>query len=246
MSLEDYRSALVTGASSGIGAAVVKHLASRGLQVHALARRPDRLEALREDTGCRVYVQDVRDHAALHRLFSGREMDILVNNAGLGRGYESLSATGAKDIDDTVDTNLRAPLHLLRTVLPGMIERRRGHVVNIGSAAGLYALKWALYGSSKAAVRMLSQNLRMELEGTGVRVTEICPGRVTSEFYDVSIDDPGKRAEVKASGIHELRPEDVADAVLYALEAPWRVNVSRIEMMPTEQTYGGSRFTPAG
>ena len=91
---------------------------------------------------------------------------------------------------------------------------------------------------------MLSQNLRLELEGTGVRVTEICPGRVTSEFYNVAIDDPARRADIKASGIHELKPQDIADAILYALDAPWHVNVNRIEIMPTEQTYGGSQFTP--
>ena len=92
---------------------------------------------------------------------------------------------------------------------------------------------------------MLSQDLRLELEGTGVRVTEICPGRVTTEFYDVTIDDPAQRSEIKASGIRELQPRDIADAIVYALDAPWHVNVSRIEIMPTEQTYGGSQFVPA-
>ena len=174
------------------------------------------------------------------------EIDILVNNAGLGRGFEALADTRPEDIDRTIDTNLSASLHLLRAVLPGMIKRQCGHIVNIGSVAGLYPWKWSLYGSSKAAIRMLSQNLRLELEGTGVRVTEICPGRVTTEFYDVTIDDPARRETVKASGIRELQPQDIADAIVYALDAPWHVNVSRIEIMPTEQTYGGSQFVPFG
>jgi len=244
MSLSDYRTAIVTGASSGIGAAVAAALAGRGLEVHALARRRDRLLSLQDKTGCRIHVLDVCDQDSVYRLFSAPKIDVLVNNAGLGRGYDTLSETSPGDIDRTVDTNLRASLHLLRAVLPGMIDRRCGHIVNIGSASGLYPLGWSLYGSSKAAIRMLSQNLRLELEGTGVRVTEICPGRVTTEFYDVTIDDPARRSQIKASGIRELQPQDIADAIVYALDAPWHVNVSRIEIMPTEQTYGGSQFTP--
>ena len=246
MPLSDYQTALVTGASSGIGAAVARTLSNRGLEVHALARRIDRLQAIQSETGCHIHEQDLRDRAAIYDSFGEREIDILVNNAGLGRGFDTLAETHPDDIDKTIHTNLSGSLHMLRAVLPGMIKRRRGHIVNIGSVAGLYPLKWSLYGSSKSAIRMLSQNLRLELEGTGVRVTEICPGRVTSEFYNVTIDDPARRAEVKASGIHELQPQDIADAILYALGAPWHVNVNRIEIMPTEQTYGGSQFTPVG
>ena len=244
MSLKDYRTALVTGASSGIGAAVAVALSERGLEVHALARRKDRLESLQAKTGCRIHVQDVRETESIYQLFESSRLDILVNNAGLGRGFEALADTRPEDIDKTIETNLSASLHLLRAVLPGMIERRCGHIVNMGSVAGLYPLKWSLYGSSKAAVRMLSQNLRLELEGTGVRVTEICPGRVTTEFYDVTIDDPARRDEIKSSGIRELQPQDIAAAIMYALDAPWHVNVNRIEIMPTEQTYGGSQFAP--
>ena len=244
MPLSDYKTALVTGASSGIGAAVAASLSARGLKVHALARRKERLKKLQAETGCQPHVLDVRDKKTIYRLIEDRRIDILVNNAGLGRGFETLAETQPEDIDKTIDTNVGATLHLIRSVLPGMIDRSRGHIVNIGSVAGLYPLKWSLYGSSKAAIRMLSQNLRLELEGTGVRVTEICPGRVTTEFYDTTIDDPERRAEVKASGIHELQPQDIADAILYALEAPWHVNINRIELMPTEQTYGGSQFAP--
>ena len=246
MPLSDYQTALVTGASSGIGAAVARTLSNRGLEVYALARRRKRLEELQIETGCHIHVQDLRDRDAIYDLFGNTEIDILVNNAGVGRGFETLAETRPEDIDKTVDTNIGGSLHLLRALLPGMIERRCGHIVNIGSVAGLYPLKWSLYGSSKAAIRMLSQNLRLELEGTGVRVTEICPGRVTSEFYDVIIDDPARRAEIKTSGIQELKPQDIADAICYAVDAPWHVNVNRIEIMPTEQTYGGSQFAPVG
>ena len=125
-----------------------------------------------------------------------------------------------------------------------MIQRRRGHIVNISSTAALYPISSSLYGASKGAVHLLSQNLRLELAATGVRVTEICPGRVRTEFFDAAIDDREIRDRIKETGIHELQPEDVADAVVYALEAPRRVNVNLIELQPVEQHFGGMRFVP--
>lgn len=244
MSLGDYRRALVTGASSGIGVAVAAGLAARGIEVHAVARRAERLDDLAATTGCRIHVLDLRDTQKIYDAFGSMAFDILVNNAGHGRGFDPLHGGDPDDIDTSIDTNVRAVFHLLRALLPGMVERKRGHVVNMGSMAGLYALKSSIYGASKGAVHMLSRNLRLELQGTGVRVTEICPGRVSTEFYDVAIDDPVVRERVKNSGIRELTPGDVAGAVFYALDAPRHVNVNLIEIQPTEQTYGGSQFVP--
>lgn len=246
MALSDYKAALVTGASSGIGAATVRALAGRGLAVHAAARRSDRLEALAAETGCAIHRLDLRDRAALYDLLGGLEVDVVINNAGVGRGFDPLFRAAPDDIDATIGTNVQAAIHLLRAVLPGMTERKRGHVVNIGSVAGLYPIKSSIYGASKGAVHLLSENLRLELQGSGVRVTEICPARVATEFFDAAIDDPEKRAKAKDTGIRELQPEDIAAAILYALEAPWHVNVNLIELQPTEQTFGGFNFTPAG
>ena len=117
-------------------------------------------------------------------------------------------------------------------------------MVNVGSMAGLYPLASSVYGASKGALHVLSMDLRLELAGTGVRITEICPGRVRTEFYDVAVDDPELRARLKESGVDEVTAGDVADAIVYAVDAPWRVNVNRIELQPTEQTYGGMQFTP--
>ncbi len=245
MALDDYASALVTGASSGIGAAVVRALRAHGVSVHAMARRQQRLDALAEETGCVTHVLDVRDTARMFELISGLGVDIVVNNAGLGRGFGSLHEAPLEDIDTTIDTNVRAAIHVLRASLPGMLSRNRGHVVNMGSVAGLHPLASPLYGASKSAVHQLSQNLRLELAGSRVRVTEICPGRVSTEFFDAAIDDPDKRAVVKQTGINELTAEDISDAVVYALDAPWRVNVSLIELQPTEQVFGGVRLAPA-
>lgn len=234
--------ALVTGASSGIGAGVVRRLAADGWEVHALARRAERLEALASETGCTPHAADVRDAAALARLMSGLAPDVLVNNAGLGAGITGLATATREQIAQTIDTNVTAVLDLLRLTVPGMVARKRGHIVNIGSIAALYPTVSAVYGGSKGAVHLISQNLRMELRGTGIRVTEICPGRVTTEFYDASVPDPELSAKMKRTGIRELSPEDVAAAVAYAVSAPPHVSIATIELHPVEQTYGGVNF----
>jgi len=245
MALDDYATALVTGASSGIGAAVVRSLAARGIGVHAMARRQQRLEALAEETGCITHVLDVRDRSRAFDMISGLDADIVVNNAGLGRGFGKLHEASLEDIDTTIDTNVRAAIHVLRASLPGMLSRNRGHVVNMSSVAGLHPMASPIYGASKGAVHRLSQNLRLDLAGSRVRVTEICPGRVSTEFFDAAVDDAERRAAIKNTGISELTAEDIADAVLYAVDAPWRVNVSLIELQPTEQVFGGMRLVPA-
>lgn len=244
MGLPVRTTALVTGASAGIGEATVRALCGLGVTVHAAARRRDRLDALAEATGCLPLELDVRDADAVGRL-AMLSPDIVVNNAGLGRAMGSLVSGTADDIARTVDTNVTGALDVVRSVLPGMIERRRGHIVNVGSVAGLAAAGSALYGATKAAIHLFSRNLRLELHGTGIRVTEICPGRTATEFYDVAIDDPDARAAATDTAGEVLRPSDVADAIVYAVTAPWRVNVSLLELFPTEQTYGGADFVPA-
>lgn len=140
MSLSDYHTAIVTGASSGIGAAVAVDLAERGIEVHAVARRKERLEELSSKTGCNIHVLDVRNSKQIYDTLSSLEVGILVNNAGLGRGFDALYKVNPDDIETTIDTNVKAVYHLLRAVLPGMVEQKRGHVVNVGSMAILYAL----------------------------------------------------------------------------------------------------------
>jgi NADP-dependent 3-hydroxy acid dehydrogenase YdfG len=242
MALDDYKTALVTGASSGIGAAVVTALRARGLTVYAAARREERLEALAEETGCTPLVVDLRDTEALYDALGGLEVDILINNAGLGRGFEALFEVRPEDIDTTLGTNVLAAVHVVRAVAPGMVERKRGHIVNIGSIAGLYPIKSSLYGASKGAMHLLSQNLRVELQGSGVRVTEICPGRVETEFFQIAVGE--EAAKEAYTGFEILVPQDVADAILYALDTPWRVNIGTIELTPTEQYVGGVTIAP--
>lgn len=238
------RTALVTGASGGIGEAVTRALVAAGCEVTAVARRAEALDRLAADCGCRTATLDVTDREALEALVAGLAPDILVNNAGTGHGIAGIGATDADDIRIAVETNVAAPLHAIRAALPTMRERRAGHIVNVGSIAGLHNLVSAVYGATKAAVHQMSQNLRVELAGSGVRVTEIAPGRVTSGFYGAANLAPEAIERMGTTGIEELRPEDIADAVLYALGAPAHVNVALIELLPTEQAVGGIVMTP--
>ncbi len=233
--------ALVTGATSGIGAATVHALAASGRTVLAVARRPDRLEDLAGRTGSAVLAADVRDLDTLTDAIDSFQPDILINNAGVGHGIDGIDGLGAALIQEAVDINVSAPMQLIAAVLPGMRARGRGHIVNIGSIAGLHTLVSAIYGGTKSAIHRVSQNLRFELSGSGLRVTEICPGRVASEFYTAAEGDKAKLASMAQSGITELQPEDVAAAILYAIEAPAHVNVATIELLPTEQAVGGVR-----
>ncbi|MGI9606154.1 MAG: SDR family oxidoreductase [Acidimicrobiales bacterium] len=242
--MDDRGRALVTGASSGIGAATVRALCEAGFEVHAAARRADRLDALAAETGCVAYTLDVNDREAVVELGASVPVDLLVNNAGLGRAMGDFLNASVDDLERTINTNVTSALHMAQVVLPGMIQRKRGHIVNIGSVAGLNAVASTLYGATKSAIHMFTRDLRLELHGTGVRVTEICPGRVTTEFYDVAVDDPNERADHTGHGGEELHPSDIAEAIVYAATAPERVNVSLLEIFPTEQTYGGSTFTP--
>jgi len=239
MPFADYRTALVTGASSGIGAAVVRRFRREGLVVHALARSAGALAALAAETGCIAHAIDVSDLAAITALTAAIETDILVNNAGVDRPRKFLEAEAA-DIDLLVDVNLRAVLHLCRLVVPGIAARDRGHVVNISSIAGAYNFGGnSTYHATKAAVSMLSRQLRIDTFGKRVRVTEICPGRVATEiFAHVHGDTPETRAKF-LDGYELPEAADIAEAIAFAVAAPIAVNVGHIEITPTLQVPGG-------
>ncbi len=239
MPISDYRTALVTGASSGIGAAVVERLCREGLTVHALARRADKLRALAARTGCIPHAVDVSDLQGITRLAEGEAFDILVNSAGVDRPGSILDAD-ADGVDLLVDVNLRAVLHLIRLIVPGMAARNRGHVVNVSSIAGSYHFGGnSTYHATKAAVHMLSRQLRIDLYGKLVRVTEICPGRVATEIFAHVHGDSDATRERFLDGFLLPEASDIADAIAFAIAAPTRVNVGLIEIMPTLQVPGG-------
>ena len=243
MPFSDYQTALVTGASSGIGAAVVERLSSEGLRVHALARNAKSLAALAERTGCIAHAIDVTDLAAITRLTQQVPFDVLVNNAGVDRPKSFLNAD-AEDIDLLVDVNLRAVLHLCRLVVPGMVARDRGHVINISSIAGAYNFNGnSTYHATKAAVSMLSRQLRIDAFGKRVRVTEICPGRVATDIFAHVHGDSADTYERFVKGFELPQAADIANAIAFAIAAPVAVNIGHMEITPTLQVPGGLQTT---
>ena len=239
MAINSYKTALITGASSGVGAACTRTMAAAGLNVIALARREDRLAALAEETGCEPLVLDLKDTDAVYAALKGREVDVLVNNAGLGRGYEGFLKSTPDEINEMIELNVSAAVHVTHAVLGGMMERGRGHMVHIGSIAGLYPLGFPVYGATKGAIHSFAQHLRMELKGSGVRQTEVCPGRIATEFFDTAFKTEEDRTAFMA-GFEALKAEDIVAAVMYAIGTPQHVNVSLIELTPTQQMPGGA------
>ncbi|MCO4239176.1 SDR family oxidoreductase [Pseudarthrobacter raffinosi] len=246
MSFSDYSTALVTGASTGMGAAIAERLAKRGLQVHAFARNEERLQELADRTGAIPHTVDLTDTAALTAAVEGLNVDVLVNCAGVSRPGNILDST-ENDIDELVDVNLRSLLQLTRLVLPGMVERDKGHIVNISSIAGVYNFYGhTVYHATKAAVHQVSRQLRNDTVGKRIRVTEICPGRVETEIFGRNMGGTPEAMEeawkTYYEGYESLTTDDIVNALDYAVETPQHVNVGMLELMPTFQVPGGLTF----
>ncbi|MGN7871404.1 SDR family oxidoreductase [Paracoccus sp. 22332] len=242
MAFADYETALVTGASGGMGWAIAERLAAKGLTVHALARNGDKLKELQDACGVIPHAVDVTDTAAITELLKDLPIDVLVNNAGVSRPG-SILQSDAFDIDEQIDVNLRAGLHLSRLLLPGMMERDRGHIVNITSMAGHYEFGGHIaYHATKAAMHTVSRQLRVDAFGRRVRVTEISPGRVETDiFAKVEKIDPAEAKRKYYEGFEMPQTSDIADAVEFAVGAPQYVNIGLIELLPTLQVPGGLR-----
>lgn len=246
MSFSDYSTALVTGASTGMGAAIAERLAKRGLQVHAFARNEERLQELADRTGAIPHAVDLTDTAALTAAVEGLKVDVLVNCAGVSRPGNILDSSG-DDIDELVDVNLRSLLQLTRLILPGMVERDKGHIVNISSIAGVYNFYGhTVYHATKAAVHQVSRQLRNDTVGKRIRVTEICPGRVETEIFGRNMGGTPEAMEeawkTYYEGYESLTTDDIVNALDYAVETPQHVNVGMLELMPTFQVPGGLTF----
>lgn len=236
-----YRTALVTGASRGIGAAVVRALRAEGLEVYAVARSVEALAALAAETGCRPLPLDVTDTAALEAAIGALELDVLVVNAGGVSAVKPLHELGRHELDAMLDLNVKAAFHTVRVALPGMVARRRGHLFLVSSISAHHPYPaMAVYTASKAAVSMLAQNLRLDLVGTGIRVTELNPGRVETDIYlDAMGGDRAAVHERLYRGFRSIRPSEVARVVVDALRLPPHVDLARIDLVPTDQAFGG-------
>ena len=246
---------LITGATSGFGAATARRFAQDGARIIAVGRRADRLEALRAELGADKVlpvVLDVRDRDAVAKAIASlpaewSAIDVLVNNAGLARGLGPAQEASLDDWDAMVDTNVKGLMYLTRAVLPGMVARGRGHIVNIGSTAAEFPYPGGnVYGATKAFVRQFSLNLRADLYGTPVRVTDIEPGLVGgTEFSNVRFGDDARAAAVY-QGADALTPEDIADAIHWVASRPARVNVNTLQVMPVAQSFGPLRVHKPG
>jgi 3-hydroxy acid dehydrogenase/malonic semialdehyde reductase len=237
----------VTGASAGFGRAITQRLVQDGHRVIAAGRRRESLDALAAELGASVlpFTLDVTDAAAVAALPAAlpeawRRVDVLVNNAGLALGMDPSFRASLSDWDTMVATNVTGLMHMTRALLPGMVERDTGHVINLSSTAALYPYPGGhVYGASKAFVTQFSLNLRADLVGTGVRVTDLEPGLVGgTDFSTTRFHGDSDKAAAVYAGLTPLNPLDIAEAVSWVIGLPAHVNINRLEMMPICQASG--------
>lgn len=240
----------VTGATAGFGQSITRRFIAQGHQVIATGRRQERLDVLKEELGENIYTLklDVRDRAGIDEAIASlpaewRNIDVLVNNAGLALGIEPAQRASLDDWEDMIDTNNKGLVYMTRAILPGMVERNIGHIINLGSIAGSWPYPGGnVYGATKAFVRQFSFNLRTDLHGTALRVTDIEPGLVGgTEFSNVRFKGDDARAEGVYDGAVPLTPEDVTEAVWWVATLPAHVNINALEMMPVGQSQAGLR-----
>jgi 3-hydroxy acid dehydrogenase / malonic semialdehyde reductase len=233
-----HRRALVTGASSGIGAAIAIALSRAGAEVILVARRKDRLDAIaRECPRSRVIALDVCDAAAVDRELGGIAIDVLVDNAGMAIGVDRLPQGDTEEWSRVIDTNVKGVLHVIHAVVPGMVGRGSGDVVLMGSVAGRQVYPGgSIYCATKHAVRAIYETMRLDMAGSGIRFTTVDPGMVgDTEFSAIRFRGDAEKARAVYQGVDYLRPEDVADAVVWAVTRPSRVNVGEIVLWASAQ-----------
>ncbi len=239
---------LVTGATAGFGESITRRFVKNGHKVIATGRRQERLQSLKDELGDSVLTLqlDVRNRAAIEQALESlpaewRDIDVLVNNAGLALGLEPAHKANVEDWETMIDTNNKGLVYMTRAVLPGMVERNRGHIINIGSTAGSWPYAGGnVYGATKAFVQQFSLNLRTDLHGTAVRVTNIEPGLVGgTEFSNVRFKGDDDKAGKTYENTNALSAEDVTEAVWWVATLPQHVNINTLEMMPVSQTWAG-------
>ncbi|AOV96946.1 NADP-dependent 3-hydroxy acid dehydrogenase [Edwardsiella hoshinae] len=236
----------ITGATAGFGAAIARKFIHHGHHVIAAGRRVERLQALRDELGDALTILplDVRNRAAIrdaleHVNAAQRTIDLLVNNAGLALGLEPAHQADIEDWDTMIDTNVKGVVNMTRALLPDMVARNAGHIINIGSTAGSWPYAGGnVYGATKAFVRQFSLGLRADLHGTQVRVSDIEPGLVEgTEFSSVRFKGDEQRVANTYKNSHALTAQDIAEAVYWVATLPAHVNINSIEMMPVSQSF---------
>ena len=234
---------LITGATSGIGKATAKIFAQQGARLILCGRREERLKTLQKelDTPCHTLCFDVRDRQGVFRAIESlpsewKTIDILVNNAGNAHGLDPVEKASLDDWDAMIDSNVKGLMYVTKAVLPQMVERKKGHIINLGSIAGIEVYpKGNVYCASKYAVDAFTQGLRIDLNPYNIRVSAIHPGLVETEFSEVRFKGDTQRAAQVYATLDALQAEDVADAILYMTQCPPHVTVADLTLLPTAQ-----------
>lgn len=241
------KTAIITGATSGFGQACAHKFAHDGYKLVIVGRRKERLEALQSElsqiTDVHYLVMDVRERQTVFDGFyelpeAFNKPDVLINNAGLALGLEPAHQANLDDWETMLDTNCKGLMYCTRALLPGMVERKCGHIINVGSMAGNWPYPGGnCYGASKAFVQQFSRNLRSDVHGTGVKITNIEPGFAKTEFSLVRFKGDESRADTLYQDAEHLKPDDIADIILWTANTPAHVNVNTLEVMPTNQSW---------
>ncbi|WP_299325849.1 SDR family NAD(P)-dependent oxidoreductase [uncultured Maribacter sp.] len=239
------KTAFITGATSGIGKSTAIQFALNGINLVLCGRRQDRLDALKEELGKEVQVHtlnfDIRNKEAVQEAVDSlpkefSQIDILINNAGNAHGMDTIQDGNIDDWDAMLDINVKGLLYVSKAIIPQMVARKSGHIINIGSTAGKEVYpKGNVYCASKHAVDAINQGMRIDLNGTGVRVGAVNPGLVETEFSNVRFKGDDDRAENVYKGFQPLKPEDIADIIHYVITRPYHVNIADLVVMPTAQ-----------
>ncbi len=239
------KTVFITGATAGFGHAMAMRFAAEGARIVATGRRADRLDALKDVLKDKVHTLtlDVRDKTAIQDSIANlptvfAQVDVLVNNAGLALGLNPAPSCSLDDWEQMIDTNIKGVLYCTHALLPQMVARDRGHIVNIGSIAGTYPYPGGnVYGATKAFLKQFSLNLRADVLGKNIRVTNIEPGMVETEFSVIRFGGDKAKADSLYANMKPLTAEDIANTVLFALSCPVHVNINSIEIMPTQQAF---------
>jgi 3-hydroxy acid dehydrogenase / malonic semialdehyde reductase len=248
------KTVLITGASSGFGKATAELLSQQGYKLILVARRLDKLQELENQLNTEIHIAqiDVRDKKQVEELFKNlpkkfQNIDILINNAGGAIGLDLAQDANLDDWEAMIDTNNKGLIYFTHFALKGMIKRNTGHIINIGSVAGSTAYtKGNVYGATKAFVRMFSKNLRADLIGTDIRVSNIEPGAAETEFSIVRFKGDKEKANAVYKDMRALKAQDIANTIKWIIDQPLRVNIDNVEIMPIDQTYGAMVINRGG
>lgn len=237
----------ITGATAGFGAAMVKRFINNGYKVIATGRRSERLDQMKAEYGDNLYplVLDVQDKEMVSKAIDSlpsewKQIDVLINNAGLALGTELAQKSSLEDWDTMIQTNINGFLYCTHKILPDMVKRNHGQIINLGSVAGEFPYQGGnVYGATKAFVHQMSLNLRSDLLGTNVRVTNIEPGMCHTEFSEVRFKGDKDKADSVYKGVKALSADDIAETIDWVISRPAHVNINVISLMPTQQAFAG-------